>query len=70
MPTKKWIQDVKPKTGSLHLQLGIPQAEKIPKKLLHDIEKTAIGKSSHGVTVTPLVKHRVTFALNAQKRRK
>ena len=72
MTKKKWIAPVAAthKKGSLHKQLGIPQSETIPKKTLHDIVKTDIGKKSHGVTVTRLVKARSNFALNAQKRKR
>jgi hypothetical protein len=68
LPKKeKWIQKAS-KThskGSLHRQLGIPQNQKIPRKLLRDIKGTDIGKKSHGCTVTSLLKKRVVFALNA-----
>jgi hypothetical protein len=69
---EKWIKTaVNPKKeGCLHRQLGIPQKETIPKKTLHDIANTNIGKHSHGIKVTKLVKQRSVFALNAQKRRK
>jgi len=73
LPKKEqWIQKAttEAKKGSLHHQLGIPKGETIPKKTLHDIVGTEIGKKSHGVTVTPLIKARVNFAINAQKRRK
>lgn len=73
MPKKnKWIQGATSKKtkGALHRQLGITQNEKIPKKTLQDIVTTDVGKKTHGITVTKLVKHRATFALNAQKRRK
>ena len=58
------------KEGCLHRQLGVPQDKTIPKKVLHDIVGTELGKKSHGVTVTKLIKQRSNFALNAQKRRK
>jgi hypothetical protein len=69
---EKWIQSAtsESKKGSLHRQLGIPQGSPIPKKILHDIVGTEIGKQSHGVTVTNLVKARSNFALNAQSRKK
>lgn len=68
---EKWIQQaVDPhKKGTLHRQLGIPQSKTIPKKTLQAVVKTEIGKSSHGVTVTPLLKKRNQFALNVQKRK-
>lgn len=68
----KWIQSaVNPKKeGSLHIQLKIPKGETIPKKTLHDIVDTEIGKKSHGITVTKLVKARANFAVNVQKRKK
>ena len=70
MPKDKWIQQAAPAKGSLHRQLGIPKDQTIPKKILHDIIGTEIGKKSHGVTVTKLVKARVNFAINAQKRKR
>ena len=68
---EKWIQNATnpQKKGSLHRQLGIPQDTIIPKKTLRDIVNTDIGKHSHGHTVTPLLKKRANFALNAQKRK-
>jgi hypothetical protein len=70
--TKKWIQAASSAhtKGALHRQLGYPVDQKIPKKVLHDIVGTEIGKHSHGRTVTPLLKKRANFALNVQKRRK
>lgn len=72
MKTKRWIQKaVDPqKKGALHRQLGVSTSETIPKKTLRDIAKTDVGKHSHGVKVTRLVKQRAVFALNVQKRRK
>lgn len=67
---RKWIQNAQASKGALHRQLGIKPDTKIPKKLLHDIVSTDIGKHSHGHTVTPLLKKRVQFALNVQNRRK
>jgi hypothetical protein len=68
--SNKWIQAAQPKKGALHKQLGIPQSERIPKKTLRDIVATDVGKHSHGVKVTGLLKKRANFALNAQKRRR
>jgi hypothetical protein len=72
MPKQKWIQTATSpsKKGALHRQLGISQDKTIPKKTLRDIVNTEVGKHSHGHTVTPLLKQRSLFALNAQKRRK
>jgi hypothetical protein len=67
---KKWIQAATPTKGALHRQLGIPQTQTIPKKILHDIARTDVGKHSHGHTVTPLLKKRANFAINVQKRKK
>ena len=68
--TEKWIQTAQPKKGALHKQLGIPASQTIPKKTLNDVIKTEVGKKSHGVTITPLLKKRALFAKNVQKRRK
>ena len=72
MKDKKWIQKATnpKKKGALHKQLGISPDKKIPKKTLRDITKTPIGKHTHGKTVTPLLKRRAIFALNAQERKK
>lgn len=72
MRTKRWIQKaVDPrKKGALHRQLGVSMDKPIPKKTLRDIAGTDVGKHSHGVKVTRLVKRRVVFALNVQKRRR
>ena len=67
---EKWIQTASPTKGALHRQLGIPPTKTIPKKLLHDIVGTDVGKHSHGHTVTPLLKKRANFAINVQKRKK
>lgn len=69
---KKWIQEAtsERKKGALHRQLGIPQDKTIPKKMLHRIKKARLGTRIHGVSVTPLLKKRVNFAINVQKRRK
>lgn len=68
----KWIQEASNpnRKGALHRQLGISQSKRIPKKTLHDIVATDIGKHTHGVKVTRLLKSRANFALNAQKRRR
>ena len=72
MTKKKWIQEAVKhhKKGALHKQLNVPQDKNIPKKTLHDIIDTDIGKHSHGHKVTHLLKSRANFALNAQKRRR
>ena len=71
MTNDKWIQHARNprKKGALHKQLGISPDKTIPKKTLHDIVKTPIGKHSHGKEVTHLLKARANFAINAQKRR-
>ncbi len=69
---QKWIQGATTtKTkGALHKQLGISPDKTIPKKTLRDIIGTDIGKHTHGKKVTPLLKQRANFALNAQSRRR
>jgi hypothetical protein len=67
MAKDKWIQNVKSHKGALHKQLGIPASKTIPTKTLNDIIKTEVGKKSHGVTVTPLLKKRSQFARNVRK---
>lgn len=70
MPKQRWIQKAADpsKKGCLHRQLGVPLGENIPKRLLRDVVATDVGKRSHGVKVTRLLKQRSNFALNAQKR--
>lgn len=36
---EKWMQDVHPKKGALHEQLGIPERQKIPTSLLREKAK-------------------------------
>jgi hypothetical protein len=69
---EKWIREATSAhtKGALHRQLGIQQDRKIPKQILRDIVATDIGKRSHGHTVTPLLKKRANFALNAQHRKR
>jgi hypothetical protein len=66
----KWIQKAHPKHGALHKQLGYGQHEHIPPGVLHGIEETPVGNKFRGHKVTHLLKERVNFAINAQKRRK
>ena len=66
---QRWIQGAAPKPGALHRQLGYSQGEKLPEGLLNEIYHTPIGNKARGRTVTPLLKKRVVFAVNAQKRR-
>jgi hypothetical protein len=77
---KKWIQEAttEKKKGALHRQLGIPVKNKIPYAVLHQISNTPVGEriyinttgqtsNTPFVTVTPLMKRRVNFALNVRK---
>jgi len=67
---KNWIQSAAPKKGALHRQLGYDQDDRLPKGLIHDIHGADIGTHVRGHTVTRLLKQRVNFAVNAQKRRR
>ena len=71
MPRKThlWIQGAAPKPGALHHQLGYPSAKHIPVELLKDIYNSPVGTKVRGHRVTTLLKRRVVFAVNAQKRR-
>ena len=62
-----WIQNVHPKEGFLHKQLGIPMSHGIPEQLENKILAAKIGSHVYGRTVTPLLKHRVQFAVNVRK---
>jgi len=68
---KLWIQKSHRgcKEGALHKQLGVPQDETIPVKLLRDIKKTEVGKYTHGRKVTRLLKSRTVWALNVRKKK-
>jgi len=68
--TQKWIQGAAPKPGTLHRQLGYPTAKQIPDGLLKDIYNSPVGMKVRGHRVTTLLKRRVVFAVNAQKRRR
>jgi hypothetical protein len=69
-PTHQWIQKAQPKHGALHRQLGYSPSEHIPPGLLNELDHAHIGNHVRGHTVTRLLKQRVVFAVNAQKRRK
>jgi hypothetical protein len=69
MAPGKWIQAAKPKPGALHRQLGYNARKEIPDGLLHEIYHAPVGNKFRGHTVTTLLKRRVVFAVNAQKRR-
>jgi hypothetical protein len=64
MTGKKWIPPVK--QGALHRQLGVPQGTNISKQTLSDVAHADISRHIHGVTVTPLLKKRVQFAINVR----
>lgn len=70
MPTNKWIQGAAPKKGALHRQLGYSSRKEIPEGLLHEIYECPVGNKCRGHKVTTLLKRRVVFAVNAQKRRR
>lgn len=69
-PINRWIQSVNPKPGALHRQLGYAASKDLPPGLLKEIYHARTGTHVRGHTVTPLLKHRVQFAVNAQKRRR
>ena len=64
---EKWIQEAHIKSGALHQQLGYTRDALLPEGLLHEIQSAKIGTHVRGHTVTPLLKHRVNFALNVRK---
>lgn len=68
--TQKWIHGAAVKPGALHKQLGYPTAKDIPKGLLKEIYDTPVGNIARRHRVTTLLKRRVVFAVNAQKRRR
>jgi len=55
------------KKGALHKQLGFPKDAPIPTYILIAIKKATVGAKVKGHTVTPLLKKRANFALNARK---
>lgn len=67
---QRWIRGAGIKKGALHRQLGYPAGKDIPKGLLHDIYGANVGTTVRGHKVTTLMKRRVMFAVNAQKRRR
>lgn len=67
--TNLWIQGAAPKPGALHHQLGYSSSKMIPPMLLKDIYNSPVGTKVRGHRVTTLLKRRVIFAVNAQKRR-
>ena len=66
----KWIQNLEPKKGALHRQLGYPPDQPLPPGMIMDIHGADIGTHVRGHTVTRLLKQRVNFAINAQHRRR
>lgn len=74
----RWIQNVHLKKGALSRQLGIPERENIPVKLLLKIKSTPLGrtvlnptkKGKRRITVTRLLKDRVDFALNVRRKKR
>ena len=66
----RWIQQAHDpgKKGALHRQLGYPVGQPLPPGLLNELYNANIGTHVRGLTVTPLLKRRVVFAVNAQKR--
>ena len=66
MSRTRWIQGANIHRGALHAQLGYPSYKHIPVGLLERIEYARIGTHVQGHTVTPLLKHRVNFALNVR----
>lgn len=67
---QKWIQGAAPKPGALHRQLGYEKDDPLPHGLLRDIYGANVGTHVRGHKVTTLLKRRVVFAVNAQKRRR
>jgi len=63
-----WIGKAKVKPGALHRQLHIDKTQPIPTKVLNQVQKAPIGTQVKGVSVTPLLKRRVNFALNMRKK--
>lgn len=74
----RWIQNVNLKKGALSRQLGIPEKDNIPTRLLLKIKSTPLGKTIKNPTmkgkrlipVTRLLKERVDFALNVQRKKR
>lgn len=71
----KWIQKIHIKKGALHRDLGIPQSDKIPLKLLDAIIKAKAGdviknpttKGKKKIEVTSRLERRAIFARNMKK---
>jgi len=72
---KRWIQKARIKKGALSRQLGIPERENIPNKLLYKIKKTPVGKTIRNPTkkgkrrikITKKLKKRAVLALTLKK---
>lgn len=75
---KRWIQKAIQRPGKLHSDLGIPQPEKIPIKLLDAIIRakagqkitnpTSVGKKK--ILVTRKIEQRANLARNLKRMRK
>jgi hypothetical protein len=64
MPRKTNLFSVK--HGAFRKQLGYPSGKHIPVGIERDIMAVKIGMHVRGHTVTPLLKKRANFALNAR----
>ncbi len=75
---RRWIQSAIKKPGALSRQLGIPEEEDIPIRLLQKIKNTEIGttiknptkKGKRRIKVTRLLKRRAVLALTLKKLRR
>lgn len=67
---KRWINSARIKVGAFHAQLGYPPGNILPHGLVEEITRANLGTHVRGYKVTPLLKRRALFALNAQKRRR
>jgi hypothetical protein len=67
MPRTNWIQNVHPKHGALHRQLGYPMDQPIPTTVLQRIKNLPLGGHIHGQKVTGLMKKRANFAYNVRR---
>lgn len=70
--TADFCKDIK--KGALHKKLGIPQKQKIPPFLLQSLKNkesgTKVNVKGKKVSVTPKMKKKVNFAINAKKWKK
>lgn len=71
LKSKRWIQMINLKKGTLSRQLGIPQKEKIPIGILKQVKEKEVGQKirvkGKSIPITLLLKRRANLAMNLKR---